>query len=114
MADHDRLSRQRVCREGGEEHRGLGDIVNGREFAVDGIFQHHVTDDLFLGNPEIPRLFRNLLFNQWRAHEPGADHVGAHTIGGTFNGDNARKAEQSVPGGHISGRMRPLNAPTPS
>ena len=35
MADDERLSGERIGREGGEQKRDLGDILHGREFAVD-------------------------------------------------------------------------------
>jgi hypothetical protein len=50
---------------------GLGSIVmHGRELAVDGLLEHHVSDDLRFGNAELTRLLRDLLLDQLRT-KPG-------------------------------------------
>src|SRR3546814_18039299 len=59
------------------------------------------SSDLLFGNPERLGLFRDLLVDQWRAHEARADHIGAHALLAAFLGDHAGEAEQAVLGGDI-------------
>ena len=49
-----------------------------RAIGVDGVLEHHLPDHVLLGDAERLRLLGNLLVDQRRAHEAGADHVGAH------------------------------------
>src|SRR5215467_8160939 len=58
-----------------------------RELAVDRFPQHHIVDDLVLGNSERFCLFRNLLVHQGRPYEPRADDVRSHAMLGAFLGD---------------------------
>jgi hypothetical protein len=101
MRDDQGLASQRIRGEGGEKQRRLGDILDGRELAIDGFLQHDIFDDFLLGDPKGLGLFRNLLFDQWRADKAGADDVGSHAMRGAFLGDNPGEADQAMLGGDI-------------
>ena len=88
----------------GEEHGCLGHVLDGRELAVDRLLQHDGPDDLLLGNAELARLLGDLLVDERRAHEAGADHVGADAMRGALLGDHLGKTDQAVLGRHI-GRL---------
>src|SRR5262249_60735362 len=78
MADHERLAREGVRLECGEEQRSLGDVLHRRELAIDGLFEHHIADHRLLGDAELLRLLRDLLVHERRAHEAGTDDIGPH------------------------------------
>src|SRR5437870_12181107 len=54
-----------------------------------------------LGNAQRVCLFRNLLVDQRRAHEAGADHVGANAVLGTFLGHDLGETDQAMLGRYI-------------
>src|SRR6185312_15715887 len=76
VAGDQRLAGQGVGRERREEEGDLGDVGGGREFAVDGVLQHHLLDHVLLADAELLGLLGDLLVDQRRADEPGADDVG--------------------------------------
>jgi len=101
VGDDQGLTGQRVRGEGGEKQRRLGDILDGRELAIDGFLQHDILDDVLLADPKGLGLFRNLLLDQGRADKAGTDDVGAHAMRGAFLGDNPGEADQAMLGGDI-------------
>ena len=96
-----RLAGHRVGRERGAEQRGRRHVVDGGEFAIHRLLEHHVLDDLFLGDAQRLRLLGDLLVDQRRAHEAGADDVGAHAVLGAFLGHHLAQADQPVLGGDV-------------
>src|SRR5262249_36337 len=61
VAHHQRLPGERVRGKCREEQRNLGDVIDGRELAVDSLLEHHLLDNVFLGDAERLRLLGNLL-----------------------------------------------------
>ena len=51
------------------KQRDLGDVFDRGEFAVDGLLQHDLLDDVVLGDAELLGLLGDLLLDQRRAHE---------------------------------------------
>lgn len=77
-------------------------ILRRREFTIHGFLQHHVFDNVSFADMPLRRLFWNLLVDQGRAHEAGADHVGADMVFRTFFRHDFGQPEQSVLGRNIS------------
>lgn len=103
MADDEGLAGEGVGGEAGEVEDGGGDVIDGGEFAVDGFFEHDVTDDFGFGDAEFFGLFGDLFFDQGGADEAGADDVGAHTVFGAFFGEDFAEADEAVFGGDVGG-----------
>src|SRR5579872_2163176 len=101
MADDERLTGQRVRREGREKYRRFGDVLDRGELAVHRLLEHHVADDFGFRNAERVRLLRDLLFDQWRSHEAGADDIGTHAIGGAFFRHHLGQTSQTVLGRNV-------------
>src|SRR3954465_8168722 len=80
VTHHQRLAGQRVGREGGEEEGGRGDVGRRCELAIDGLLQHHLLDDVVLADAECLRLLGDLLVDQRRSNEAGADDVGTDAV----------------------------------
>ena len=91
--------------EGGEEQRRLGDILDGGEFAVDRVLQHHLLDHRVFRDAELLGLFGDLLVDQRRADEAGTDDVGADAVLGAFLGDHLGEADEAMLGGDV-GRLQ--------
>src|SRR5918992_3895308 len=65
----------------------------GIAVAVQRLLEHHLADDVVLGDAEAPRLLGDLFLDQRRAHESGADDIGAHAVCRAFFGDDLGKAD---------------------
>jgi len=61
VADDEGLAGQRVRLRGSKKQSSLGHVVGRGELAVDRFPQHHVVNDLVLGNPEFLCLLGDLL-----------------------------------------------------
>src|SRR5579871_1019775 len=105
MAHDERLSRERLRLERGEEYCGLGDVLSRRELAVDGLFEHDVLDDGLLGDTERARLIRNLLLDERGEHEARADHVRPHPVSRALLGNDLGEPDESMLGGDV-GRLQ--------
>src|SRR5690606_7729144 len=93
VADDDALAGQGVGFERGQRQRDVGHVVDGGELAVDGVLEHHVLHHFVLADAQLPGLFWDLLVDQRRAHEAGADHVGADAVLAAFLRHGAAQAE---------------------
>ena len=76
-------------------------VLHGRELAVDGLLQHHRLDDLRLRDAELARLLRDLLLDQRRADEAGADHVRTDPMRGPLLRHDLGQADQTVLGSDV-------------
>src|SRR5215470_6851959 len=104
MANHERLTREGVRLECGEEQRGLGDVPYRRELAIHGLLKHHIADNLLLGDAELLRLLRDLFVHERRAHEARTDDICPHAMLGALLGDDLGEADQSMLCRHV-GRL---------
>src|SRR4051812_41868000 len=86
MADHQRLASQCIGAEPCQEERGFSDVLHRSKFAIDRLLEHHVLDHLLLGDAERLRLLGDLLVDQRRAHEAGADDVRTDAMLGALLG----------------------------
>ena len=84
MADDEGLAGHHIGAGRGEEQDGVGDVVGGRELAVDGLLQHDVLDDLRFRDAELLGLLGDLLVHQRRADEARADDVRSDVVLGAF------------------------------
>jgi hypothetical protein len=96
VADHDRLAGERVRGESRQKYRCFRDVLYGRELSFDGLLQHDRLDDLRLRDPELARLLRDLLLDQRRVDEAGADHVRTHAMRRSLLRHDLYQADETV------------------
>src|ERR1700733_4355698 len=101
MADHQRLTRHCIRLERGKKEGGFSHVVSRCEFAINGFLEHDIADDRLLRYSKHPRLLRDLLVDERRAHEPWTDNVCPHTVLRTFFGNDFGKAHEAVFGSDI-------------
>ena len=92
-ADDDGLARQCIGFEAREEGDAIRDVSRRGEFAVHGVLEHDVLDDVGLTDVQCLGLLRDLLVDERRAHEARADHVGPYAPCAAFLGDDARQTK---------------------
>ena len=79
----------------GEEGGAARDVVEGGEFTVHRFLQHDIPDHVVLADAELLRLLRDLLLDERRADEAGADDVGTHAMSGAFLGDGLGESDRA-------------------
>ena len=71
VADDDALSGERICLEGREKERDIGDVLDHRELLVDSLTEKNFFHHPLFADPQLEGLLGYLLFDQRRQTNPG-------------------------------------------